>query len=165
MYRTTPTIRNLQNYIRTCALANMHRWCVSTNYVVRRHQAFPNLDDYTTNWMGPPRYPHLAKLAKDIHTYSISWRREKTASLMKTGEKSSAVCCTREYSSGYVGSTRYHASSACYLATYSCIIAVLHTCITSTTTSNGVNLSGIIRAIESFCIGGCQSKNVKIKII
>jgi hypothetical protein len=69
--RTTPTIRNLQNYIRTCALANMHRWCVSTNYVVRRHQAFPNLDDYTTNWMGPPRYPHLAKLAKDIHTYSL----------------------------------------------------------------------------------------------
>ncbi len=29
---------------------------------------------------GAPRYPHLAKLAKDIHTYSISWRREKTAS-------------------------------------------------------------------------------------
>ncbi len=28
--------------------------CLDTKYVTR---LFPNLDDYTTNWMGPPRYP------------------------------------------------------------------------------------------------------------
>ena len=34
--------------------ASWTKSCLDTKYVTR---LFPNLDDYTTNWMGPPRYP------------------------------------------------------------------------------------------------------------